>query len=351
MLPKSRLQRYGPFAYPLVSGLTFCVLFLALDRDLPQKTFPYAAHWHIFCWQVVLFGALLSVSLRDPGTVTAAAVKSAAEREPRYDGVLYVAGVKCEFCGLGRLPRVSHSSVTDRCIECHDHYCLWVNNDIGRRNRPHFILFLFLHVCAVIHGFLISASALLDQIQRCGPPFEAFWTGSRRVDTQRLECMYFDEFFCVLSFSFLLCVVVYLFGFHLYLASKNMTFKEYYKWKAVLFAWKELQTTREGLEAPEPQDLIFETFPTLEFVDDSHRSMFQERDENLGDKHEHAKAADLVSSTHQSWPWNHRGAPPGTGLDLQDSNPPPVHFPYDRGSAWRNFCEVLCNAFERTSRL
>lgn len=55
----------------------------------------------------------------------------------------------CVSCKIVRPLRAKHCSVTDRCIQCFDHYCPWVGNAIGKGNRHLFVIFLWLELGAI----------------------------------------------------------------------------------------------------------------------------------------------------------------------------------------------------------
>lgn len=58
-------------------------------------------------------------------------------------------GQLCVSCKIVRPLRAKHCSVTDRCVECFDHYCPWVGNAIGKGNRHWFLIFLWLELAAI----------------------------------------------------------------------------------------------------------------------------------------------------------------------------------------------------------
>ncbi|XP_069600030.1 uncharacterized protein [Ranitomeya imitator] len=49
----------------------------------------------------------------------------------------------CHTCHLVKPLRSKHCRVTNRCVSHFDHYCPYVYNDVGQRNRTHFVGFLF----------------------------------------------------------------------------------------------------------------------------------------------------------------------------------------------------------------
>lgn len=69
-------------------------------------------------------------------------------------------GQICVTCRIVRPLRAKHCSVTDRCIEVFDHYCPWVGNAIGKRNRHTFLVFLWLELYALLAALGCAVTAL-----------------------------------------------------------------------------------------------------------------------------------------------------------------------------------------------
>ncbi|KAI8476371.1 MAG: ankyrin repeat-containing domain protein [Monoraphidium minutum] len=69
-------------------------------------------------------------------------------------------GQICVTCRIVRPLRAKHCSVTDRCIEVFDHYCPWVGNAIGKRNRHTFLAFLWLELYALLAALACGVAAL-----------------------------------------------------------------------------------------------------------------------------------------------------------------------------------------------
>jgi palmitoyltransferase len=69
-------------------------------------------------------------------------------------------GQICVTCRIVRPLRAKHCSVTDRCIEVFDHFCPWVGNAIGKRNRHTFLAFLWLELYALISALGCAVAAL-----------------------------------------------------------------------------------------------------------------------------------------------------------------------------------------------
>jgi palmitoyltransferase len=75
----------------------------------------------------------------------------------------------CVSCKIVRPLRAKHCAVTDRCVQCYDHYCPWVGNCVGKGNRHFFLAFLWLEMGAValsaavgvarVHGAIAATPA------------------------------------------------------------------------------------------------------------------------------------------------------------------------------------------------
>lgn len=62
----------------------------------------------------------------------------------------------CVTCKIVRPLRAKHCTVTDRCVELFDHYCPWVGNCIGKRNRGTFLLFLWAVMLAMFLAMVVA---------------------------------------------------------------------------------------------------------------------------------------------------------------------------------------------------
>lgn len=118
--------------------------------------------------------------------------------------------------------RAHYDSMTKRLVLKMDHYCPWVANCIGYSNYKFFVLFLFY---AIMYCWMIIAIAIR--------PFLEVWTKTGRdinTDTSptepsgyRMQVILVFLVSAVFSLS-----VLFLFGFHCYLISRNRTTIECY---------------------------------------------------------------------------------------------------------------------------
>lgn len=65
-------------------------------------------------------------------------------------------GQLCVSCRLVRPLRAKHCAVNDRCVEVFDHYCPWVGNTIGKKNRHIF--------CTLL---VVTALSLVSRVSSC----------------------------------------------------------------------------------------------------------------------------------------------------------------------------------------
>ncbi|XP_078532927.1 uncharacterized protein LOC144818921 [Lissotriton helveticus] len=89
----------------------------------------------------------LNASLMDPGFLPChteeynRAIKQVSNFNDWKKGKSPLSGL-CHTCHLVKPLRSKHCRVTNRCVACFDHYCPYVYNNVGYRNRACFVAFL-----------------------------------------------------------------------------------------------------------------------------------------------------------------------------------------------------------------
>ncbi|XP_073511819.1 uncharacterized protein [Phyllobates terribilis] len=106
--------------------------------------------WHIMFLSsnLLMWILFLKASLMDPGFLPQDteeyhyAVRQAINFNDWRNGKNPLSRL-CHTCHLVKPLRSKHCRVTNRCVTHFDHYCPYVYNDVGQRNRTHFVGFLF----------------------------------------------------------------------------------------------------------------------------------------------------------------------------------------------------------------
>lgn len=156
-----------PIFYAVVVVLCVGWYFAAVDPLVPAEIRLTLSHRLL----VVVILALVAISsvlvtFVDPGYVTLENVEAALLRYP--DNHLIFFGRHCDTCRLPRPARAKHCSVCGRCVALFDHHCLWVNNCIGYRNYPWFMVFLVLNIAMMWYGAYLCGRALRWQLDLLG---------------------------------------------------------------------------------------------------------------------------------------------------------------------------------------
>ncbi len=84
----------------------------------------------------------------------------------------------CVTCRIVRPLRAKHCAASDRCIEQFDHFCPWVGNAIGRRNRALFLAFLWLELGALGITAAVGALRLHAAARRGRPGSAVAWSAA-----------------------------------------------------------------------------------------------------------------------------------------------------------------------------
>lgn len=128
---------------------TFPYFSFMLNYD-QGKGFPLSV-WFLTIWFVITALLVLKVSLSDPGIIPRRAiaermyahVKDRNEAESLINPYAHIPGsIFCYTCEIMRPPLASHCSDCGNCILGLDHHCAVLNNCIGQRNYPFFLMLL-----------------------------------------------------------------------------------------------------------------------------------------------------------------------------------------------------------------
>ncbi|GKV17388.1 hypothetical protein SLEP1_g27903 [Rubroshorea leprosula] len=217
----------------------FCVF---VARKLLED-FPH--HWGISIMVIVVVLTLCDIifllltSGRDPGIIPPNSHPPEAEgyegssevssgqtpplRLPRQKDVV-VNGITvkikyCDTCMLYRLPRCSHCSICNNCVERFDHHCPWVGQCIGLRNYRFFFMFIFSAtlLCLYVHGFCwVCIKRIMDSEQT------SIWKAMTKTPASIALIIY-----TFISVWFVGGLTV----FHLYLISTNQSTYENFRYR------------------------------------------------------------------------------------------------------------------------
>lgn len=103
---------------------------------------PTAEQAAVFGTFLVSNSAFFRAALMDPGEVTQENFDSECERYP-YDAFWYPKDdCDCKYAKGPRPARARWCHVSQRLVSKFDHYCIWLNNAVGRRNYVWFLAFL-----------------------------------------------------------------------------------------------------------------------------------------------------------------------------------------------------------------
>merc|ERR1719431_411663 len=125
----------------------------------------------------------------------------------------------CAISARLKPDRCHYCSVVKQCVLKMDHYCPWVNNCVGYSNYKFFVLFLF-------YGLLYCLFVASTTFQY----FILFWGNHLDESTPLSKYNILFLFFASAMFAFSLTT---LFGYHLWLTTKNRTTIE--SWRAPIF--------------------------------------------------------------------------------------------------------------------
>ncbi|XP_048821955.1 palmitoyltransferase ZDHHC12 isoform X3 [Lagopus muta] len=114
--------------------------------------------------QPALFVALLGcsvllyfrVSLMDPGFVRADEEAEADKNEEQCMVIPQVSSSvkmrRCGYCMVKQPMRAKHCQLCQHCVRRYDHHCPWIENCVGEKNHPLFIVYLSVQLVVLLWG-------------------------------------------------------------------------------------------------------------------------------------------------------------------------------------------------------
>ncbi|XP_002743405.1 palmitoyltransferase ZDHHC12 isoform X1 [Callithrix jacchus] len=163
---------------------------------------------------LLVLGSLLlylAVSLMDPGYVN---VQPQPQEEIKEEQTAMVSPAiplrRCRYCLVLQPLRARHCRECRRCVRRYDHHCPWMENCVGERNHPLFVVYLVLQLLVLLWGLYLAWSGL-----RFFQPW-GLWL--------RSSGLLFATFLLLSLFSL---VASLLLASHLYLVASNTTTWEF----------------------------------------------------------------------------------------------------------------------------
>uniref|UniRef100_A0A8C4KE24 Palmitoyltransferase n=1 Tax=Dromaius novaehollandiae TaxID=8790 RepID=A0A8C4KE24_DRONO len=197
--PSFRAQRKS---LTVLQGITALLLFGGYLSDLRRQEERGELLQPVVFVLLVLCSVLLyfKVSLMDPGFVRSDEEVQETEHEWTIGSVLFL---------LQQPMRARHCQLCQHCVRRYDHHCPWIENCVGEKNHPLFIVYLSVQLVVLLWAWYIAWSGLY---------FEQSW-----------DWLQHNIFLIV---SFLLIVIFTIFVLlllisHLYLVSCNTTSWEF----------------------------------------------------------------------------------------------------------------------------
>lgn len=239
----SRLSKLADHAFQIfylfvVLG-SWSIVFFYGYPEIEASSYVASYHQYVgYAVFVLCMGSWHYACSVGPGNVTARTMPLFDHYE--YDGILYTDRL-CPTLKIRKIARSKYDRCTGRHVPRFDHFCGWLNQAVGERNHRWFLLFLSTQVGMCCYGTWAMAWVLYGKIMEKDLLNATFFNALTGAE---VEADYFIVFHYLFARHMQICAVLLLMSvmsaflsvflaFHVYIASRNMTTNEYFKWRSV----------------------------------------------------------------------------------------------------------------------
>ncbi len=134
----------------------------------------------------------------------------------------------------------------NQCVSKFDHYCIWLDNDVGELNYRWFHAFLIINGFTYFYGAYVYVYTIYSFIVDQNLWNVTFDTPHGKVASNGMIIFQYlvTNYIVLIAQTFFIfccgCMVLFFWLYHVYLAATNTTTNESFKWKDVLNLYEKL---------------------------------------------------------------------------------------------------------------
>ncbi|EFC50764.1 predicted protein, partial [Naegleria gruberi] len=223
--------------YLALISINVALYLVTVFREIPNLYIPEYHRYTGLVALIITYCSFLIASFSDPGFITKKTERQFEKSFP-YDEVMYISERKCSTCDIVRPARSKHCPLSGKCVAKFDHYCGWLNNDVGELNYRWFHSFLICNFLLVVYAVYIYVQTLMSLVDE-----ENLWSSTfmnnkgERVSASVsiiIQYMLSRHIMIIAQLFFIAACGLMIFGFwlyHFYLVCTNTTTSETFKKK------------------------------------------------------------------------------------------------------------------------
>lgn len=155
----------------------------------------------------------------------------------------------CKFCNFKKILRSKHCNICQKCIDCFDHHCIWINQCVGLNNYFYFLMFLLSHIILtftlVIIGILISYNYIIEndlfKVKFFNKITNETYENNIITILQYMIFKFYSFYSCFIIIAVVYVLLLGFFLYHVYLINIGLTSDENNKRIKYLYYLKKLK--------------------------------------------------------------------------------------------------------------